>query len=128
MANHGQSPQDTSAPQRGGGGQAIVEMCEVTDTSLTFWSRHRFQIGAELQMRLSTAELPSALAAPAGKEPWVMLRGFVVQCQHVRRDDGVQGFRVVLLFDSALAQPPKPKCSRIFMRKPLPCCCSFGLN
>lgn len=128
MANHGQPPQDTSATNRRGGEQAIVEMCEVTDSSLTFWSRHRFQIGSELQMRLSTAELPQALMAAVGKEPWVMLRGFVVQCQHVRRDDGLQAFRVVLLFDSALAQPPKTKCSRIFMRKPLPCCCTFGLN
>ena len=126
MANLGQHPQDTSTPKRGGGSQAIVEMCEVTETSLTFWSRHRFQIGTELQMRLSTAGLPQALLPAVGTDPWVMLRGFVVQCVHVRRDDGVQGFRVVLLFDSALAEPPKPKC--LYMSQRLPHCRSFSLN
>ncbi len=128
MANHGQSPQDTSTPKRGGGGQAIVEMCEVTDTSLTFWSRHRFQIGTELQMRVCTAELPAALAAAADPESWVSLRGFVVQCVHVRRADGVQAFRVVMLFDSALAEQPKQEDSPLFMRKPWPDCFFFGLN
>ncbi len=128
MANHSPSPQDTSASKRGGGGQAIVEMCEITSASLTFWSRHRFQIGAELQLRLSSAELPQAMLAAAGMEPWVMLRGFVVQCVHVRRPDGVQGFRVVLLFDTALDGPAKPKCRSFLMQKLLHSRTSFGLN
>ena len=58
MAYQGKPKQDTSAPIKGGGGQTVVEMCEVTSSGLMFWSRQRFQIGSELQMRMRRTALP----------------------------------------------------------------------
>lgn len=108
MASHGQHPQDTSTPNRGGGGQTVVEMCDVTDSGIVFWSRHRFQIGSELQIRLRRDTLSPKLQVklePQGE--WVMMHGFVVQCTQVRRQDGTVMFRVDMLFEAALASPQK---------------------
>ncbi|MES2597784.1 MAG: hypothetical protein V4662_20800 [Verrucomicrobiota bacterium] len=108
MANHGQHPQDTSAPKRGGGGQTVVEMSEVTDNGLVFWSRRRFQIGSELQMRMRRDSLSPKLQAKLETQgQWVMMQGFVVQCAQVRRQDGTLLFNVSMLFDSALVCPRK---------------------
>lgn len=110
MANHGQHPQDTSARKRGGGGQTVVEMCEVTDSGIVFWSRHRFQIGSELQMRMRRDTLSPASQSKLKVEgKWVMMHGFVVQCVQVRRQDGTLMFRVAMLYDTALAGPQKVK-------------------
>jgi len=104
MASHSQHQQGTSASKRSGGGQAVVELCEVTTGGLVFWSRQRFEIGAELQIRIRG----DVLLCPCGKatnnegEKWVTVRGFVVECPQVRREDGAHGFRVSLLLDSAL--------------------------
>lgn len=104
MAKHGQHQQDTSASKRSGGGQTIVELCDVIAGGLIFWSRQRFEIGAELQIRTLRSALP-AHCIPAGcTDEWVTVRGFVVECPPVRRSDGAPGFRVSLLLDSALME------------------------
>ncbi len=104
MAHQGKPKQDTSAPIKGGGGQTVVEMCEVTSSGLMFWSRQRFQIGSELQMRMRRTALPiQAQAKLPCQEEWVMMRGFVVQCTQVRRKDGTIHFQVAMVFEAALA-------------------------
>ncbi|GEP41555.1 hypothetical protein [Brevifollis gellanilyticus] len=130
MANHGQHPQDTSAPKRGGGGQTVVEMCDVTDNGIVFWSRHRFQIGSELQMRMRRDSLSPRLQEKLeahGK--WVMMQGFVVQCAQVRRQDGTLLFKVSMLFDSALVCPKKKvKATRCLMTPVFEGGKAFSLN
>ncbi len=106
MAKNSQPPQETSASNRSGGAQAIVELCEVTTAGLTFWSRHRFEIGSELQIRLHRDAL---LDHADSVEEWVHVCGFVIESMPVRRDDGAQGFRITLLFDTALLHPSKPE-------------------
>ena len=112
MANHGQHPQEASASNRSGGGQAVVALCEVTSSGLVFWSRQRFDIGSELQIRLHRDALPAQMASA---EEWVTVRGFVIECPPVRRENGTPAFRVSLLLDSALMQPVKQQ------PKSLPC-------
>jgi hypothetical protein len=106
MANESQQSQETSAVHRSGGTQAIVELCEVSSSGLSFWSRHRFEIGSELQMRLHRDALPSP---GVSEEEWVNVCGFVIDFKPVRRSDGAQGFCITLLFDSVLLHPSKPK-------------------
>jgi len=127
MATQGQHPQESSAPKFGGGGQVVVEMSEVTETGLIFWSRHRFQIGSELQMRMRRDALPST-SSDSSCDEWVMMRGFVVQCSPVRREDGRLTFRVVMVFDTALALPGKVKSKRCFTTPAIPGGRPFGLN
>ena len=129
MAKHGQPSQEPSAPKWGGGGQAVVEMSEVTETGLVFCSRHRFQVGSELQIRMRHDALPptSKVDSAEGDE-WVMMRGFVVQCTPVRREDGRLAFRVVMVFDTMLACPSKSKSKRCFTTPSIPGGRPFGLN
>lgn len=106
MANHGQHSQESSASKRSGGTQTIVELCAVTTSGLTFWSRHRFEIGSELQIRLHREALPSHVE---NTEEWLNVCGYVIEAEPARRDDGAQGFRVTLLFDTVLMHPSKPE-------------------
>jgi hypothetical protein len=106
MAKNSQQSQETSATHRCGGTQAIVELGEVSSSGLTFWSRHRFEIGSELQIRLHRDALPTPSLSD---EEWVNVCGFVIDFKPVRRSDGAQGFCITLLFDSALLHPTKPK-------------------
>lgn len=106
MANESQQSQETSAVHRSGGTQAIVELCEVSASGLSFWSRHRFEIGSELQMRLHRDALPTP---GVSEEEWVNVCGFVIDFKPVRRSDGAQGFCITLLFDTVLLHPSKPK-------------------
>ena len=106
MAKNSQPSQETSASDRSGGAQAVVELCEVTTAGLTFWSRHRFEIGSELQIRLHRDAL---LDHADSVEEWVHVCGFVIEYIPLRRDDGAQGFRITLLFDTALFNPSKPE-------------------
>ena len=99
MATQGQHQEDSVPACQGGGGQTIVELCGVRDGGLIFWSRQRFDIGAELQVRIRRDALG---AAPGHLSEWVTVRGFVVECPAVRRPDGSHAFRICLLFDSAL--------------------------
>ncbi len=103
MAHHSHHQQGASANKRSGGGQAVVELCDVTSAGLVFWSRQRFDIGSELQIRILRSALScQCAAATAGTEEWVTVCGFVIECPAVRREDGSPGFRVSLLLDSAL--------------------------
>jgi hypothetical protein len=113
MANESQQSQETSAVHRSGGTQAIVELCEVSSSGLSFWSRHRFEIGSELQMRLHRDALP---APGVSEEEWVNVCGFVIDFKPVRRSDGAQGFCITLLFDSVLLHPSKPKPQGLSLR------------
>lgn len=104
MAKQSQHSQETSASHRSGGVQTVVELREVSSAGLTFWSRHRFDIGSELQIRLHRDALTAQLKT---EEEWVNVCGFVIDFKPVRHSDGSQGFCITLLFDSVLLQPAK---------------------
>lgn len=115
MANYGQYQQKPSAA--GGGWQAVVELCGMAATGLMFWSRRRFHIGAELVIRVRRDVLPEAVDSADGcEDAWVSLHGYVVECAHVRREDGSQAFRVALLLD--MPEPAPPRMPRMDSRLP----------
>lgn len=135
MAKHGQQQQETSANEKQsscGGRQAVVELCEISACGLVFWSRHRFDIGAEIQMRIKRSALPPACQVPAATDAkWVMLKGLVVACPPQRRADGSSGFAVSLLMEQspgACIQPPKLQAQMRWFTPPLPGLQRFGLN
>ena len=97
MASSSQSSQDQAGAQRGGAGQTVVELRDVCGSGLVFWSRQRFDVGAELQLRLRSTLLPSAWRANARGAGWLNLRGLVVLCRSERRGDGSVGFLVSIL-------------------------------
>lgn len=115
MAKHSQHQQESTTSNRSGGGQAVVELCSITNCGLVFWSRQRFDIGAELQIRIRKDALPEHLlsgndnADASPDDELVTVCGFVVECPAVRRHDGAHGFQVSLLLESALTQPPLKK-------------------
>ncbi|HRJ10311.1 MAG TPA: hypothetical protein PK490_01830 [Prosthecobacter sp.] len=119
MAQHSQHKQDSSPACHGGGGQTIVELCRSTDSGLVFWSRQRFEIGSELQIRIHRGALPGFAAKQIAEESdWVTVRGFVVECPAMRRQDGSHGFQVSLLLDAALIapKPRRPRRARLLPR------------
>ncbi|HEY1081403.1 MAG TPA: hypothetical protein VGE29_04025 [Prosthecobacter sp.] len=133
MASHSQHQQGNSTGKRGGAGQTIVELCAVSACGLVFWSRQRFDIGSELQIRVRRDAIPTLKDAPEGTDEWVTLRGYVVECPSVRRESGEHGFEVSLLLDSALTMAPQPRenlskraCPR--MKKMFPGLKRVGLN
>ena len=135
MAKPSQHQQEPSDSKRSGGGQTIVELCGVNSSGgIAFWSRQRFDIGAELQIRIRRDALPCALShlAPEGGGEWIMLSGFVVECPAARRPDGAHAFRVSLLLESALAPPAPRKRSRPrplrYLRARIPGMARIGLN
>ena len=135
MAKHSQHQQETPDSIRSGGGQAVVELCGVCDGGIVFWSRRRFDIGAELQIRIRRDALPQSIPPPAESGEWVTLSGYVVECPPVRRPGGAQGFRVSLLLQCALEACPKvnpnPKSCRYqlrFISAKFPGSARIGLN
>lgn len=102
MANHGQHPQGNSARKRGGAGQAVVELCAIAKGSLVFWSRQRYEIGSELQIRVLRDAIPTSMSSQMPEGEWVTLKGYVIECPAVRRPGGEHGFEVSLLMESAL--------------------------
>ena len=135
MAKHSQHQQEASDSKRSGGGQAVVELCGVSTGGISFWSRQRFEIGAQLQIRIRRDALPGQLqsfcATPCGE--WLTLCGFVVECPAERRPDGAHAFRVSLLLENALcstqaaAQPPRRRPLR-YLRARIPGMARVGLN
>jgi hypothetical protein len=114
MADYGQYQQMASTGN--GGWQAVVELCGMAAKGLMFWSRRRFAIGAELLIRvrcdvIAAALLPEGLALEGG---WTVLHGHVVDCTHLRREDGSQAYRVALLLDG----PARPVMPRMDSRLP----------
>lgn len=135
MAKHGQQQQETSANEKQsfcGGRQSIVELCEISACGLLFWSRHRFEIGAEVQVRIKRSALSAAchVLSSSGSK-WVMLKGLVVACPPQRRSDGSSGFEVSLLTEKTLCeclQQPKIQYQMCWLPPPLPGLSRFGLN
>ncbi len=131
MASKRQQPQDTSPPNARGGGQIIVKLCGMSEAGITFWSRHQFDVAAELQLRVRREALPAALreSIKSDDHGWASVRGFVVECRAVRRANGATAFRISLVLDVALTAP-RP--SLRDMPPPLPMCHAaprvFGLN
>ncbi len=103
MAKHSQHPQGSPASLRSGGGQAVVELCDIQKSGLTFWSRQHFEIGTELHIRLHREAIPQH----SGTDEWVNLKGFVVESLPVRREDGTPSFRISLMLESMLMSPRK---------------------
>jgi hypothetical protein len=74
---------------------------------MIFWSRQRFEVGAELQLRAWAEALPARWSCHKSNcDGWVNLRGYVVQCEPERRSDGSFGFRISLLLPSVAAPEP----------------------
>jgi hypothetical protein len=96
-----QHQQGHSTGKRSGAGQSIVELCAVSACGLVFWSRQRFDIGSELQIRVKRDAIPTLSQKPQGNEEWISLTGFVVECPAMRRTNGQHGFQVSLLLESA---------------------------
>ena len=95
--------------------QSVVELLNVSHSGLIFWSRHQFDITAELQLRLHSRAVKGApwLTAFKNRQGWLLLRGFVVQCQPSRRPDGIVGFQVAIVFDPAFtAATPAPAANK----------------
>lgn len=104
MGAHRQKP-DSSAPPSAAASsptiQGVVELLSVRECGLVFWSRHHFEVAAELQLRLhreafSHSAVPQRLTLRDG---WVLARGFVVDCNPARRPDGTVGFEITLVFE-----------------------------
>lgn len=133
MANNSQHQQGNSAGKRSGAGQAVVELCAVSACGLVFWSRQRFDIGAELQIRVRRDAIPTLAGCEKIGKEWITLRGFVVECPAVRRPCGEHGFEVSLLMESALtavceSRRKKPVAACPKMKTPFPGLQRAGLN
>ncbi|OYW74394.1 MAG: hypothetical protein B7Z37_18015 [Verrucomicrobia bacterium 12-59-8] len=135
MAKHGQKKQETSAFEKQsvcGGRQAVVELSEITTCGLVFWSRHRFDLGAEVQVRIQRSALtPAMLAMTASNSKWVMLKCLVVAGSPQRRSDGSFGFKVSLLVVQAAddsTHEPKLHTKMRWFAPPLRGLRRFGLN
>jgi hypothetical protein len=89
--------------------QSVVELITVRPCGLVFWSRHCFEIASELQLRLESQALAGAatVAALKARDGWVLVRGFVVDCNPARRPDGTVGFEVTLVFEPTITVPRK---------------------
>ena len=135
MAKHGQQKQETSAndaKSKSVGRQAVVELCEISACGLVFWSRRRFEIGAEVQVRIRHSDLPTnAHNNSVSQDQWVTLKGFVVACPRHRREDGSSGFHVSLLIEQqnfTCAQKPLLRSKMRWLKVPDPWMCRFGPN
>lgn len=104
MAKSSQFTSVSSSSGVGGNTQAVVELHDVCGGGMTFWARQKFRVGAELYARLRTEVLPPLRLTHEGEDlgEWLILRGFVVECQAQRRADGSCGFRVSVLIADRL--------------------------
>ena len=104
-------PLTGSGAATSGGRQSVVELCGASPGRLVFWSRLRFEVGAEVQVRVRADSLPVCLRqhlAEASPSGWAWLRGRVVHCEAVRRADGSVGFRVSVLVRAENVTAPPP--------------------
>lgn len=131
MAKHSQHQQGASTPglEPGAGSQAVVELCEISSCGLVFWSRRRFEIGAEIQVRMHRSAVPLS-CHHHGTGKWVNLRGWVVACPSLRRLDGAYGFQVSLLIEPSCAadKPRRARAKMCWSRPRVPGLRRFGLN
>ncbi len=126
MANHSHPQQDNSAAdsqaRSSGGGQAVVDLCTATESGLVFWSRQRFDIGVELQIRIRRDVIPESWRpADSDEEAWVIISGFVVECPPMRKADGSSGFQVSLLLDRTHGEPARVCQQGPVLTERLPC-------
>lgn len=137
MAKPGQHQQETSpaddhaSSKKSGGRQAVVELCGISSCGLVFWSRARFDIGAEVQVRIQRSALPEQWLKTAPSGPWLLLKGLVVACPPRRREDGSSGFEISLLIEKDAQDAIRPLCIRSKMRwltVPMFGLRCFGLN
>ena len=112
-----QPESDAAPPTQAGGSiaQTVVDLICASQCGLVFWSRHPFEIASELQVRLRASALAHhcleiALQARRG---WVVLSGYVVDCEPARREDGTIGFQVTLLFQAATQKQPRKKLGQV---------------
>lgn len=119
-AKHQPEP-DAAPPSKAGASiaQTVVDLICASHCGLVFWSRHPFEIASELQVRLRASALAHhcleiALQARRG---WVVLSGYVVDCEPARREDGTIGFGVTLLFQSATKKQPREKLGHVSVPK-----------
>ena len=101
-----QPESDAAPPSKAGASiaQTVVDLIGASHSGLVFWSRHPFEIASELQVRLRASVLAnhSLEIALQARRGWVVLSGYVVDCEPARREDGTVGFQVALLFQSAI--------------------------
>jgi|APTNR8051073442_1049403.scaffolds.fasta_scaffold00326_9 hypothetical protein len=140
MADHSQHQQEASAAsaKSRGGRQAVVELQRITRAGIILWSRQRFEIGSEVQIRVGVKSLPESLkkSLPIGSGPWAVVIGYVVECPAVRRADGASGFQISVLLDGLKGSAdPGPtvelapqSSTPLTLRLPLPGHARFGLN
>jgi hypothetical protein len=104
MADNRQSKQENTSHELGGAGQTIVSLQGVNEGGLTFFSRHRFEVASEIQMRVRWDVLPNSLRARLvpDKSGWISVRGFVIECRAERQSNGAAVFRVSLVLDVVL--------------------------
>ncbi len=117
MARHRQHKQDSSPLPSGRGGQTIVRLCGASASGIVFRSRHKFDLAAELQLRIRGDTLPPQFAERlhADAAGWVTIRGFVVECLAVRQPDGAASFEVSVVLEAFLAEAA----ARQAMHKPV---------
>lgn len=130
-----QPESDAALPSKAGVSiaQSVVDLICASESGFVFWSRHPFEIASELQVRLRASALTShsveiALQARRG---WVVLSGYVVDCEPARREDGTIGFQVTFLFQFGTSPSSKKQ-----LREKLATAsaserrsgCVFGLN
>ena len=98
MATKRHSNDDDIQPMQAGGSfaQGIVELLSATHSGLVFWSRHPFEVAAELQLRLHSSALPGSESLSG--DGWLVKSGFVVQCKPARRANGSVGFHISVLY------------------------------
>jgi hypothetical protein len=130
MAQHGQNYQGNSAHEKvssSGARQAVVSLCQIMSSGLVFWSRRKFEIGAEIQVRICRSALPAdwrERCLPEGDGQWMILRGLVAAWSARRRSDGSFGFEVSLLVEEL----PKIRSKMRWSRLRVDGLCRFGLN
>ena len=102
---HHSKPENASLNGRGAG-QIVVSLCEMNEEGLILTSRYRFEVAAELQVRVRWDVLPHCLQQNLKPDSsgWVNIRGFVIDCRLARQSGGKMAFTVSLVLDLALLE------------------------
>lgn len=106
MADEHQSKPENASLNGRGGGQIVVSLCEMNEGGLILTSRYRFEVAAELQVRVRWEVLPKCLQHNLKPDPsgWVNIRGFVIDCRLARQSGGKMAFIVSLVLDLVLLE------------------------
>lgn len=106
MADEHQSKPENASLNGRGGGQIVVSLCGMNEGGLILRSRHRFEVAAEVQLRIRWDVLPDCLRQSLQSDPsgWVNIRGFVIDCRVARQSGGKMIFIVSLMLDLVLSE------------------------